>query len=381
MRAIICGAGLQGVPIAHALLKLGLDVHIVEPFKDNVDKCRAKLKETNPRESNNHKYLVYNSLKDVPAAEGLDFVISAAPYHQNVKIAKWAFDNGLMYFDLGGDPNTRAEIHDAAISSGCSTMTDLGLAPGLVNMVAEYMTHSYIHGSDKVTDVFMRVGGLPIDPVGFLNYKRTWSTHGLRNEYSGACLCVKYGEQTSEEALTEVERIEAFPELGVLECFHTKGGLSHSYETMYEDGIINCNYKTIRWPGHADTLRFLIEQCKLDNDALDKAIENSCPITREDQVLLMAQVNDQLFKTIIPHSENWTAMQIATAFPAAATAFTVATLFGSEEGKNFTYKDIASLQHESMDISVYHKFVDTLCEIDSKRFGDFNAQLYADDLG
>lgn len=375
MRAIVCGAGLQGVPIAHALLELGLDVNIVEPNQDNVTAAREKLKETNPKACQNHRFLFYNDLKDV-ATGGVEFVISAAPYHQNVKIAKWACENGLMYFDLGGDPDTREEIHNFASENGCYTLTDLGLAPGLVNIIAEHMAYSYPMGIEEVTDIYMRVGGLPIDPTGFLNYKRTWSTHGLRNEYSGACQCIKYRNQTHANALTEIERVDDFEELGVMECFHTKGGLSHSYDDMYEHGVANCNYKTLRWPGHADALRFLIDQCQLDETTFDNAIENSCPITREDQVLLLAKANGSTFKTIIKHDHNWTAMQIATAFPAAAAAFTIATAANNgeivEDNKNLTYRPLSTY--------LYPKFVENLCDIDHNAFSDVNTTLYVDNM-
>lgn len=373
MKAIVCGAGLQGVPVVHALLKLQLEVSIVEPSQENVNKAREKLKKANPDASKNHKFLFYKNLESVPV-DGVDFVFSAAPYHQNVKIAEWALSNKLPYFDLGGDPDTRRQISEKAQKYKTYTVTDLGLAPGLVNIVAEHMAYELLKAGGEVTDVYMRVGGLPVDPIGFLNYKRTWSTHGLRNEYSGPCKCLKYKDKTTALALTEVERVECFPELGILECFHTKGGLSHSLDDLWNLGVVNCNYKTLRWPGHSDALRFLLEQCKLEEETFDKAIENACPETNEDQVLLMAQVNNELFTMIIKHDENWTAMQIATAFPAAAAAFTIVnapedaseTKDASETNYSHTYRGISKYN--------YNEFVEALCNVDAAKFAALNKE-------
>lgn len=365
MKAIVCGAGQQGTPIAYALLKLGLEVLVVEPFQGTSKKSKEKLKKLIPEAFKEHRCLFYNDLEAVNS-DDIEFLISAAPYHQNVKIADWALSKGIPYCDLGGDPDTRYQIFEKANEYQKWTMTDLGLAPGLVNIVAEHMMYNLKDQGVDVTDVFMRVGGLPIDPTGFLNYKRTWSTHGLRNEYSGPCQCVKHKVLTSELALTEVERVDCFPELGILECFHTKGGLAHSYADLPKEGIVNCNYKTLRWPGHADALRFLLEQCQLSEEAFDNAIENACPATTEDQVLLMAQANSNLFTTIIKHDENWTAMQIATAFPAAAGIYTMATIDREADGPisyNKTYAEISK--------HAYAPFVDALCKIDEEKFADF----------
>ena len=65
-------------------------------------------------------------------------------------------------------------------------------------------------------------------------------------------------------------------------------------------------------------------ECKLSHNQLVGALESACPLTREDEVIIAVMSDNDAMGYNIVHDDNFTAMQKATAFPAAAVASIVA---------------------------------------------------------
>ena len=78
------------------------------------------------------------------------------------------------------------------------------------------------------------------------------------------------------------------------EAFNTSGGLGTLCETL--DGkVTNLNYRTVRYPGHRDIMKLLIDDLRLgEKRSLFKTIlESAIPITMQDVVLIFASVSGQ----------------------------------------------------------------------------------------
>lgn len=316
-KAAVVGMGNMGVAIAYGMSKLGFDLTLVEVNPERKEAAEKKLVSVGTPPS--------TSISDIANIDkDINVIVSAATYNFNPIIAKKALENGIPYVDLGGDPDTSHRIQDLATTmsenSPVSVFTDSGLAPGLVNIIAENLVEKK---GGSARNVLMRVGGLPLQPAGALNYALTWSVEGLRNEYMGQCEVLRDGKFVTVEAVRDVESL-TFPELGQLESFATKGGSAHSIQTMASRGVQNCEYRTMRFPGHAKLISFLIHDCKLDAASFDKAIRNACSQTTNDQVLIAVDVDDDLVRIRVVSDDNWTAMQKATAFPTAAIASLIA---------------------------------------------------------
>lgn len=310
MKACVVGLGQQGSCVAYALGKLGVEVYGVDPVHEYVDGLKVIV-----------DHIEY--FRD----EDFDVVFSAAPYFANQEIANFCFSNGWKYCDLGGDPDVTNSIHDMASDSGNVAFTDLGLAPGLVNILGE----EFIKSNPEAKTVELRVGGIPIERTGTLQYKRTWSVPGLCNEYWGEVSVLKDGVVSTKNTLDGEEYL-CFPGVGDLEAFYTKGAINASIDTMGLRGVVNCDYKTIRYPGHVKLLKFLTRECGLNKSEFEHALENSCPETAEDQVLIIVRIDDKQYGWQVMHGDGWTAMQKATAFPAASVAYLIAAgEFGEEK--------------------------------------------------
>ena len=73
------------------------------------------------------------------AMEGRDVVLSAAPYAFNGDLARLAIGCGCDYSDLGGNTEIvfqQLAMADRAAEAGCTVIPDMGLAPGLTNVLA-----------------------------------------------------------------------------------------------------------------------------------------------------------------------------------------------------------------------------------------------------
>jgi len=137
--------------------------------------------------------------------------------------------------------------------------------------------------------------------------------------------------------------------LGIMEAFYTSGGASHTIETMQKRGVQNCCYKTIRYKGHCEALKFLINECGLDDDGLTELLKIACP-PAPDLVIVKVRVGDYkniedwTDEKIVYSNENFSAMQMGTAFPTSVAAYLIAT--GNFSGP-LAYKDIPYEEFET----------------------------------
>ena len=332
----IVGAGNMGIPIAWAMNILGYKLVILDQDERALFKCRQYVNAKKCRlvKVNNHQ--------DINTAKGqrwrstpLSFehlrqcstVISSLPYHQNIVLAKFCIDNQINYLDLGGSVSTSSAIGDYALqaqNAQASVMTDLGLAPGWVNIVTEDMYQQHMSQNNQAPiNVTMMVGGLPQVPNNTLKYSCTWSYDGLLNEYRENCISLINGEQAIVNGMGGYHCPIA-SDIGPLEAFYTSGGVANTVETMQERGVLNCAYKTLRYPTHHKIVNFLINESGLDDASIIDIFKKTCP-PQQDLVIMKVFVDDMQFEKIIHSDEKFSAMQKATAFPIASVAHTVAS--------------------------------------------------------
>ena len=330
----VVGCGQMGQAIAYALHKLGHELVLIELGSEQRNIARAKWESVGldlPKFSARFDKRFFHMGKN----DDIKLVVSAAPYQVNWKIAKLAIERGIDYCDLGGNPQISKDIQDYALRrNNARIFTDLGLAPGYINIVAADM----VREMPNITDIHLFVGGLPLKPKGRLKYNLVFSEEGLLNEYTGKCRILQAGEIVEVDALTGVEQYNAS-----LEAFHTKGGISQTLHFMkHYTEVKNCSYKTLRYSGHADYVRFLLEDCQMSPGDFFEVMRLACPPTKQDVVhmgIRYRQPNWGNHRTaLLIATKHWTAMQLGTSFPAAA----VASLMIQKElgGPVLSYEDI-----------------------------------------
>ena len=219
------------------------------------------------------------------ADQPVDAVISSLPYYCNVGVAEAARRARTHYFDLTEDVEVTRAVRAIAAGAAQAFVPQCGLAPGFISIAAaELITHF-----DQLRAVKMRVGALPQHPNNVLKYSLTWSTEGLINEYANPCQAVSDGRLVELAPLEGLEEIEIDGTL--YEAFNTSGGLGSLAET-HGARSESMNYKTIRYPGHCEQMRLLMNDLKLSHDrvTLKRILENAVPQTLQDVVIVYAAV-------------------------------------------------------------------------------------------
>lgn len=264
MRMLVLGAGLQGSACAYDLL--AYTDHDVVLADLNVDNLPAFLQ---PYLGNRLTAVRVdaNDRAGIRAVmEGVSATMSAFPYYFNHGMTVAALDAGSHFCDLGGNTQIVQEqkaLQGRAVEKGVSVVPDCGLAPGMVNILAEHG----IRQLDEVHSVRIKVGGLPQKPEPPLNYQVVYSLEGALDYYTTLSWVLRDGRQTQVKALSEIEHLD-FPGIGQLEAFHTAGGLS-TMAQRYEGKIPTMEYKTLRYPGHADMMAVMRDIGLMDLQPVD----------------------------------------------------------------------------------------------------------------
>ena len=222
----------------------------------------------------------------VGCLSGAFAVLSAAPYHQTIKVAEAARIAGAHYLDLTEDVAATRVVRALAADATTAFIPQCGLAPGFISIVAADLAGRF----DALFDVRLRVGALPTYPSNALNYNLTWSTDGVINEYCEPCEAIVDGQLRQTRAL---EECESFALDGVTyEAFNTSGGLGSLCETL-AGKVRNLNYRTIRYPGHAAIMKALLNDLRLRDrrDLLKDILEHAVPTTQQDVVIVFVAVS------------------------------------------------------------------------------------------
>lgn len=270
-----------------------------------------------------------------------DIVISAVPYRFNYDMTKIAVETKTHFLDLGGNNdivNKQRSLSEKAKKNNVTIIPDCGLAPGMVSVIAR----DIINQMDSVDILKLRVGGLPIDPKPPLNYQIVFSPYGLINEYIEDAIVLDHGKITEKKSMTEIETI-TFPEpFGDMEAFLTSGGCS-TLPYTYENKIGYLDYKTIRYLGHCEKFKTLLDlgfakeekiqvgdQQVAPRDLLASLLLEKLPINGKDVVLVkilskgMKDGKNLSFDyTIIDYYDeenDITSMMRTTAYPISITA-------------------------------------------------------------
>lgn len=266
-------------------------------------------------------------------------VVSGLPFFCNEAVAKVARDEDLHYFDLTEDVAVTEAVRKLAKGATRVFAPQCGLAPGFISIAANELIQHF----DSLKSVKLRVGALPQHPNNVLKYSLTWSTDGIINEYGNLCQSIVDGTEV------DVLPLEGLEEISIdgmeYEAFNTSGGLGSLGET-YGDRVNTMNYKTIRYPGHCEQIRLLMNGLKLNHDrgTLKRILENSVPQTLQDVVIIYAAVTG--YKDGDLHEENyvnkvypqvvagrlWSAIQITTAAGICAVLDIVLSKPGNHAG-------------------------------------------------
>ena len=250
-RYAVLGAGRQGIAAAYDLAKFGNADQIILIDLDNViAKSGAKFVNNLLKRKNvtPFKVDVTDSKQLISALNGVTCIISAVPYHLNLKITEVAIRLGANMCDLGGNTgivHKQIEKNEEAKDAGITIVPDCGMGPGMNISLATYAM-SFL---DKPREVYIWDGCLPQNPKPPWDYALTFNINGLTNEYHGNAYFLRNGQVIEVPCFEGYEELDFPPPVNRLEAFVTSGGLS-TMPWTFQGKLERLENKTLRYPGH-----------------------------------------------------------------------------------------------------------------------------------
>jgi saccharopine dehydrogenase-like NADP-dependent oxidoreductase len=270
-KVLVLGGGKVGKSVAELLLACGTgnyavtladrDAANLKIAQDNI----ARLAKIVP-----HKVEFATRVVDAKdqsavraALTGQDYVICMLPFDLVPGIAAMANELGVHYFDVTEDVEATEAVAEIQRSGKAKValVPQCGLAPGYIAIAANGLARQF----SEIHDLTLRVGALPQYPTNAIKYNVTWSAAGVVNEYCEPCNVMLDGKGVKVPAL---EGLENFSFEGVeYEAFYTSGGVGSLIDTLQSQkkvvGETKIAYKTIRYPGHRDIMKFLLQDLRL----------------------------------------------------------------------------------------------------------------------
>ncbi|WP_432353931.1 saccharopine dehydrogenase family protein [Sporosarcina sp. A2] len=255
MKVVVLGAGLMGKEAVRDLVKndevtavylADQDVQKAEKFADELVSDKLSI-------------LVLDARNELQLSEVIahgDVVINALFYTFNEQVVKLAIAAGVHSVDLGGHiggaTDAVLKMKEQAEARGVTVIPDLGVAPGMINILSGYGADKL----DEVESIRLYVGGVPLNPDPPLNYNIVFSLEGVFDHYTDSSRVIREGKTLELPSLSEIETVH-FDEFGDMEAFHTSGGTSTLIESFPD--VQTLEYKTLRYPGHAEKFKLLVD--------------------------------------------------------------------------------------------------------------------------
>jgi lysine 6-dehydrogenase len=204
------------------------------------------------------------ALVDAAIYGGLDFVDMLEEFHRRPDPYE---TEGLQIREGMGISEYGEWLHEQAIKNGVTFMDGIGFAPGISNITVG----EGIRKLDRAEKAVARVGGIPSKEASQrhpLRYMITWAFEHVLREYIIKVGVIKGGEIVEVDAMSDRESF-LFTKFGkneTLECAITPGMPSFLFTRPHLQEFAE---KTIRWPGHWDSIITLKECGMLDLDPIE----------------------------------------------------------------------------------------------------------------
>lgn len=179
-----------------------------------------------------------------------DFVICAVPGFMGYRALESIIKAGKNVVDISFFPENALELDELAKQYHVTAIVDCGVAPGMSNLIL-----GHYNAKMTISSFDCLVGGLPKKRVKPFEYKAPFSPADVLEEYTRPARYIENGSLVIKPALSDPELVN-FEEVGTLESFNTDGLRSLLF-TM--EHIPNMKEKTLRYPGHIDLMRSLLD--------------------------------------------------------------------------------------------------------------------------
>jgi len=252
LKIAIIGSGLMGTAAAKYLVERN-EVKAVQLVDRDKTKLEQALKSAKSSKLSSRLLDASDKVSITRAVRGFDAALIALPHPASFSADEAAIDAGLNTVDLVFE-DVQMKLHSKCLRAGITLIPGCGVAPGIAQILAGEGAREL----SSVDEIHMLVGGLPQVPRPPLNYRIVFSFEQVLEMYAnGHVRVIRDGKIKTTRALSEVERV-SFPEpYRDMEAFLTDGVATLLYTMKGRVKVMD--EKTIRYPGHAEQIKTLIE--------------------------------------------------------------------------------------------------------------------------
>lgn len=255
-KAMVLGAGRVGAVMAADLAR---DPAFSVTVADVREESLARAREWSGGKVKTVRLDLVSPAAIKDAVGPYDLVLGSLASHLGFEALRAVIEAGKNYSDISFMPEDAIDLDSLARERGVTAVVDIGVAPGMSNLLAGYEAGRM----DRCDSIEIYVGGLPKVRSWPFEYKAGFSPADVIEEYTRPSRIVEHGKIVVREALSEPELMN-LPHVGTVEAFNTDGLRSLAY-TMK---VPFMKEKTLRFPGHIELMRVFRETGLFSKDEL-----------------------------------------------------------------------------------------------------------------
>ncbi len=270
MKVLLLGVGMQGKAALYDLLQNDPETTVVAADLDyeGVVQFVASLRQADRVVCESLDAGDLERLNQLMSPD-IDVVIDLLPAHYNSQVAWAAVGQRVNLVNASYTGPDGAELDNEARSQGLTILPEFGLDPGLDLVLLGDAVRSF----DVVEEIWSYGAGIPeIQATGNpLNYKVSWVLEGVLRSYVRGARLIRDGrvidipgnhlfqpDNIHEVEIDGVGKLEAYPNGDALFMAERTG--------LDADNLNELGRFTLRWPGHSEIWRKLVDLHLLDDD-------------------------------------------------------------------------------------------------------------------
>ena len=246
--AVALGSGLVGNFVISELAKRDYSIHVIDLKIPNDIKQNRDL-----------TYCEGDIFKLIDTLPESKLIINMLPGKIGQNLRSIFISKGRDIIDIAFTEQDPSLLNNLAEQSGSTVLWDVGIAPGLSNMIIkkEYMKN------ENFSDITVKVGGNPAQPDENWSYMAPFSPYDVIEEYTRPARILQHGNPITVPALSDLHVIDVNG-YGKMEAFLTDGLRS----LLKSNFAPNMREYTVRWPGHIN--KWLENKSHISDDELVK---------------------------------------------------------------------------------------------------------------
>ena len=256
MNVVVIGGGMVGSLIAEELAN-DYSVTVIDNNEVRLEKIKKR----------NHKIKILNLDVNGDAINNIiknnNLAVNCLPGFMGFKMLEKIIINKVSCVDISFMPENVMDLSGLALENDCVVIPDAGVAPGLSNLIIGNLA-----SKNKINEIQTMVGGLPKEKNPPWNYKAPFSPIDVIEEYTRDARIRLNGNLEIKPALSEKVIIDV-EGIGELEAFLTDGLRTLLDSEGALTSVPNLTEYTIRYPGHCDLVKSMIEEGKFSKENID----------------------------------------------------------------------------------------------------------------